>query len=236
MTLMGIARTIGRDWPPFLLSAFAIGLGIGPGWIALRHFRLAEYDPTIAVLTATLVALIWTADYTFHAVNDGRRREEREEQRRASARKSILDGVVAELNSSDMWLEQVDKYLYHVRVRKLERPMMAEALRNADLFEDRIIPIISQMSAHFQVIEGAVAKLADTVSRLRPDYQNMGPETAGVLARESVNKLRSDVYSLRENIREAGKLLSPEIYGQSSWPELGSGPFVLSEAVSIPRI
>ena|SRR5689334_12608839 len=116
--------TVRRDWPPFALSALAIALGIGPGWRAASHLTLAEYDPTIAVLTATLVAPIWTADYTFHAVNDGRRREEREEQRRESAKRSILDGVVAELNNSDTWLEQVEEYLYHVRLRKLDRPMM----------------------------------------------------------------------------------------------------------------
>jgi hypothetical protein len=218
-----ILGTIRRDWPPFAVSAVALGLGIGPGWRFLWTLKPAEYDPTIAVLTATLVALIWTADYTFHAVNDGRRREEREEQRRVSAKKSILDGVVSELNSQDTWLEQVDRYLYHVRVRRLDRPMMAEALRNAQLFEAEVIPIISQMSAHFQVIDGALDKLTDRVSRARPDYLNYGPEYATVYDREAVNKLRADIGLLRENIRGAAKVLSPEIYGQSNWPELGSG-------------
>lgn len=54
---------------PMWLSAIALALGIGPSGLRfLWTFKLAEYDPTIAVLTATLIALIWTANYAYLAV------------------------------------------------------------------------------------------------------------------------------------------------------------------------
>lgn len=73
----GLRNTI-RDVVPFGLSVIALILGIGPGWWFFLTLKPAEYDPTLAVLTATLIALIWTGNYTFHAVQDGRTRDQRD--------------------------------------------------------------------------------------------------------------------------------------------------------------
>jgi hypothetical protein len=220
MQFKKIRETVLRDWVPFALSALALILGVGPGWPFLWTFRLAEYDPTIAVLTATLVALIWTADYTFHAVQDSRDRESREAERRESARKSILGGLVAELDAQYTWLGQVSEQLYHVRI-SLDRPMMAEALRNAQLFEGDVIPVISNFNTHFQVIDGALTRLTDYASTMASsDYLLLTPVAIERLAPGAVQSLRENIAILRENIWAGARLLSPETYPRTGWAKL----------------
>jgi hypothetical protein len=221
MRLNEISETVQRDPVPFVLSAIALGLGVGPGWPFLWTFRLARYDPTIAVLTATLIALIWTADYTFHAVRDGRIREQRESDRRDSARKSILGGLVAELDAQYTWLGQLSEQLYLVRIPRLDRPMMAEALRNAQLFEGDVIPVISNFNTHFQVIDGALTRLTDHASTMAPeDYLLFSPIAIERLAPDAVRSLRESIASLRENIWAGARLLSPETYPRTGWAKL----------------
>lgn len=206
-----IQRTV-SDVVPFGLSVLALVLGIGPGWRFFWTLGLAEYDPTIAVLTATLVALIWTANYTFHAVQDERSREAREDERRQSARRSILSGVVAEFDPQDTWLEQVSTYLYHARVRKLDRPMLAEALRNAHLLDPNVTAVLAAISVTFQMIEGQLEKLADEMHRMQPDFMNQGVDRAEILSGNEVKKLQADIKSLREHLQQGAKLLAPEIF------------------------
>jgi hypothetical protein len=214
-------ETFRTDPFPIILSGAALGLGIGPGWPFLWTFRLAEYDPTIAVLSATLIALIWTADYTFHAVRDARLREQREDTRRQSAKRSILSGVVAELEGQNAWLEAVGERLYHVRIRRLDRPMIAEAQRNAHLFEADEIAVITTVSSHLVVIDGALTKLTDSVERhVGSDYLNLSPESIEKFAPKDVQQLRADVAKCRDNLRDIARLISPESYARTAWAKL----------------
>lgn len=204
-------RTI-RDIVPFGFSVLALVMGIGPGWRFFWTHHFAEYDPTIAVLTATLIALIWTANYTFHAVQDGRSREIRDEERRLSARKSILSGVVAEFEAQDRWLEQVSLQLYHVRIKRLDRPMLAEALRNAYLLDPDVTAMLAALSTTFQAVEGRLEKLTDEMRRFEPDFMNLGVDRAEILSGEAVKKLRADILRLRKNLDVGSKMLAPEIF------------------------
>jgi hypothetical protein len=210
---------------PVLLSAIALALGLGPGWRFFWTLQFAEYDPTIAVLTATLIALIWTANYTFHAVLDARNREAREDARRRSAKASILAGVVAELEAQYVWLGAVGEQLYHVRIRRLDRPMMAEAQGNAHLFEADEIGVITTLSTHLYTIDSALTKLTDFVSRhVGDDYMNLDVKTIEALAPTDVQHLRRDITACRDNLKAAARLLSPEIYAKSDWARLDQPP------------
>ncbi|HEX9130570.1 MAG TPA: hypothetical protein VF850_15500 [Gemmatimonadaceae bacterium] len=76
---------------PMWLSAIALALGIGPSGLRfLWTLKPAEYDPTIAVLTATLIALIWTANYAYLVV----KRSEFEFDR--TAERELISKVVDE--------------------------------------------------------------------------------------------------------------------------------------------
>lgn len=212
-----IIETIRRDPAPFILSAAAIALGIGPGWPFLWTLHLAEYDPTNAVLTATLVALIWTADYTFHSVRDGRIRDEREDQRRQGAKKSIIVGVAAELEGQYVWLLSVNELLYRARMRRIDRPMMAEALRNTYLLEPIEVAVISGLSMHLEVIESSLMSLIDSVSRKLSGWEDMNPKSIETTEPVAVAEIREDIRLAKESIRNAARILDPDNYVGTNW-------------------
>ena len=219
-TLKEIRNSVRRDPIPFVLSAAAIALGIGPGWPFMWSLRPAEYDPTNAVLTATLVALIWTADYTFHSVRDGRIRDEREDQRRKSAKKSIIVGVAAELEGQYVWLLSVNELLYRARMRRIDRPMMAEALRNTYLLEPIEVALISGLSTHLEVIESLLLSLIDSVSRKLSGWEDMNPTSIEATEPVAVAEIREDIRGAKESIRNAARVLDPDNYVGTNWARL----------------
>lgn len=78
--IWGFSEPFRRDRTAAWASVLALLLAVAPGFTErYQKGRWGDYDPTIAVLTATLIALIWTAHYTFRAVRHappGRRARE----------------------------------------------------------------------------------------------------------------------------------------------------------------
>lgn len=72
---MARKTTIPRRWA-LLFSVVAVLLAIGPGVEAvLRDNPVPPYSPEIGVLTATLIAIIWYATFTFESLQHSRRLE-----------------------------------------------------------------------------------------------------------------------------------------------------------------
>lgn len=117
-----------------LLSAIAVALGIGPGWSVFWSPKTVEYDPTIAVLTATLVALIWTAYYTYRVVKRSEFEFERSEGKRERARLALLVSVAAELGNIKMSLDVLASGSTAVSANRfLATPVLSQAMTRADL-------------------------------------------------------------------------------------------------------
>ena len=128
-------------------SIFAVGLalvgGILPGDVAPR------YRPDIAVLTATLVAIIWYTRYTFDSLQHQRMRVERELTRR---RRSLSTGALAEVKRIEGSARQ-----YHVRgprgLLSWDRPVTEAALRNIDLFEPETADLLVTYDSRLRHLE-----------------------------------------------------------------------------------
>jgi hypothetical protein len=152
--IWGFTEPFRTDKTPAWASILALLVAVAPG-LAERyeHGRWGGYDPTIAVLTATLIALIWTAHYTFRAVRHARQAEERAETRRQLARMSIAAAVSAELEWLELSLDIVSGRIETKGVRFLERPQLRIALENLELFSSGTASKMSEFDAVLRQIE-----------------------------------------------------------------------------------
>jgi hypothetical protein len=212
--------TIQADLIPILFSVIGLALGIGPGWSFLWTLKLSAYDPPLAVLTATLIALIWTADYAFHAVRDARRRDAREDNRREATKNAIMGGVFSELLAIYAWLRVVEEDLYHARIWHFDRPMLSEALRSAHLFHEDEIAVLSLLAAQLQIVEGDISRVADSVKRVTTDYQLLDVAQIAKVAPAAVKQLQWAAMNLRATARSMAKELDPESFVEEEWDKL----------------
>jgi hypothetical protein len=152
--IWGISEPFRRDKTPAWASILALLLAIAPG-LRERYAtgRWGEYDPTIAVLTATLIALIWTAHYTFRSVRHARQAEERENTRRWFAKRSMAAGVLAELEYMRQSLDLLRGRIYLREIHFLERPQLRHALAHVDLFSPETASKLSEFDSVLRQIE-----------------------------------------------------------------------------------
>jgi hypothetical protein len=172
----GITEPFRKDRTPAWASVFALILALVPGMVdRYQTGHWDAYDPTIAVLTATLIALIWTAHYTFRSVQHARQAEERENTRRRLARISMAVAVMAELDYLEPSLALMHGRIAVSEVRFLERPQLRNALDHIDLFSSatagdlsRFDSIIRQIESHVALYENdyttAIAQVTGTYS------------------------------------------------------------------------
>ena len=146
-------------------SAIALLLALGTGILALVTGETAPYSPEVAVLTATLVAVVWYTAFTNETLQYGRERDQRE-LRRASA--SLATAVLSELR----WLFSVLNGFargegLHAEVTT---PVLNAALQQATLFT----PDTTDRLAH----------VVTAVRRLKEEL-DAGPRSGGDLRRIS---------------------------------------------------
>lgn len=212
--LVGLFRT---DRAPMLLSVFAFLLGVGQGWSVLWTGRFVAYDPSTGVLTATLIALIWTAYYTNYAVRDAIYRTAQEQTRRKEARVAILAGVAAELENIDTWAEAVSESLYHVRIARIERIMLVEALRNTALLHHGEVALLTSLAVQISMMEGGLAAVMSRVSKTYAEPDTLSVDAIEKTAPLEVQALRRDITAARKNLAVTAKVLSPEMYPSTKW-------------------
>jgi hypothetical protein len=156
--IWGVSEPFRTDKTPAWASLVALFIAVAPGLSQrLDEGAWGEYDPTIAVLTATLIALIWTAHYTFRAVRHARQAEERAELRRRLTRASIAAAVSAELDWLQPSLAILRARIHTREVSFLERPRLQDALSNLDLFSSASATSLSEFDAILQQIESQCA-------------------------------------------------------------------------------
>lgn len=173
--IWGFSEPFRRDRTAALASLLALLLAVAPG-VAQRIEKgtWGEYDPTIAVLTATLIALIWTAHYTFRAVRHARQAEERENVRRRLARQSMALGVMAELDYLGPSLALMHRRVVVHGIEFLERPLLRHALAHIDAFSNpaatdlsRFDSVLRQIESHAALYGADHFAAADRVDQVR---------------------------------------------------------------------
>jgi hypothetical protein len=156
--LWGISEPFRVDQTPAWASVLALLLAISPGVSErLGKGRWGEYDPTIAVLTATLIALIWTAHYTFRAVRHARQAEERADVRRVFERRSMAVGVIAELDYLKFSLAVMRTRIVVYGVHFLGRPQLRNALAHINMFSPPAATALSEFDSVLRQIESHAA-------------------------------------------------------------------------------
>lgn len=176
-----------RRYPlPAWVSVGAIGLGIGPGWRFLWTSQLQTYEPATAVLTATLIALVWTAHFTFQAVKLSSEKEQRERVRRDRECAFLLEALAEELAHLDSRLAMIEGSPRMARFKFLRYPQLRECLRRADLFPPKLAAARAGTASF-------LTPLPSILSAYRPDPTN--PQFAADVqqivrnARSSVSRL-----------------------------------------------
>lgn len=139
-------------WITLAIAAVSIPLLI---WRLSHGFTAGDFGTV--VLTATLIALIWTAHYTFRAVRHARQVEERENARRGFSRQSMAVGVMAELDYLNLSLALMRSRIAVRGVRFLERPQLRHALSHIDMFSRETATRLSQFDSILRQIESHVA-------------------------------------------------------------------------------
>jgi hypothetical protein len=156
--IWGVTEPFRTDKTPAWASVLALLLALAPGGVHRIHSgRWDDYDPTVAVLTATLIALIWTAHYTFRSVRHARQAEERENVRRVFARQSMVVGVMAELDYLKPLLALLGARIAVRGVRFLERPQLRHALAHVDVLSPAAANDLSRFDSILRQIESHVA-------------------------------------------------------------------------------
>ncbi len=138
---------------PFLFTAIALLLAIWPRINALINGGRSDYDPTIAVLTATLIAIIWYTYYTFETLQHARTRDAEERQR---GRESLASGVLAELRWLEESLEQVYMYGPFLNQDNLGHPLLLQAISQSTLFEPVTVGKLSRFLALLRDVRSGV--------------------------------------------------------------------------------
>ena len=124
----------------WLFTSVSIGLAILPA--ALRGTTAVTYRPDLAVLTATLIGVIWYTRFTYDALQHAREAEQRE---RVRARESLATASLAELKHLEGGLRQV----YHnpgSGVQPRVSPVLEHVLGKLTLFSPNTCHEIARFS------------------------------------------------------------------------------------------
>ena len=168
----------------------AVILAVLPPIINKRLRSPEFYDPTVAVLTATLVALIWTAYHTFQGVQHARLVLENEENKRARDARFFLEALAEEMDHLDRSLSIIEKMPSLARFDYLSHPILNDCLKRSDLFSPAT-------AARMANVASTLRPLPDVLRAYRPDPKD--PEFNKTVI-EIIKKSHSSLRSLARNL------------------------------------
>lgn len=136
-----------------LATCTSLLLALFPGVLAMLTGQRAEYDAALAVLTATLVAVIWYTQFTFEALHLARTRDFDKRQR---ARRTLATGLLDELSWLDGLLCQVIQHGPHTFYNPFSHPILEQAIVQNTLFEPETISLLSRFHALLRDLRASV--------------------------------------------------------------------------------
>lgn len=140
-------------WFAIIATCAAIVLSILP--VFVPHVEL-EYDPTIAVLTATLIALIWTTYHTFQGVAHSRAAVSFSKYLRSRSREFLSNAVLIESHYLEQAIDLIVKDIDAYDIQVFARPRLCEAANKPDLVRVDAGALISAVDSHLRLIEGDI--------------------------------------------------------------------------------
>lgn len=137
----------------WVASCLSLALASLPGIGSLMRGRVGGYDANLAVLTATLISLVWYTQFTFETLQHYR---EISEQERARSREILATGLLAELEWVEGLLEQVRKYGPYSHYDPLQHPLLEQVVTKADYFSRETVSQLSRFHALLRDVRAAV--------------------------------------------------------------------------------
>jgi hypothetical protein len=196
-------------WITLAIAAVSIPLLV---WRLSHGFTAGDFGTV--VLTATLIALVWTAHYTFRAVRHARQVEERESIQRRLARQSMAMGVIAELEYLKPSLALMHARIAVRGVHFLERPQLRHALSRIDLFSSAAAHDLSQFDSILRQIEShAILYGADYAAAKEQAEKSWVGGSGGALLNYNskwVGEIRTMIESAQTLIPHVGRRLLEE--------------------------
>ncbi len=147
---------LGNSWDrliPWFFPAIALALSFWLGIVALKQGSKSTYDPTPAVLTVILAAIIW---YTYYILKNLKHAQTRDAVERRRARQSLASGLLAELRWFEEALEQVFVYGPFALQDALDHPLLQQAISQSTLFEPCAVGGLSLFYSLFHDVRSAI--------------------------------------------------------------------------------
>jgi len=140
-------------------------LAIAPGGMELVRGREPTYDASLAVLTATLITVIWYTQYTFETLQHSRNQHEVERQR---SRRTVATGLLEELKWLDGILAQIYQHGPYSFYDPLAHPMLDVALAQSALFESATMESLTEFHALLRDCRAMMNEYRDRRGALHP--------------------------------------------------------------------
>lgn len=145
-------------------SFLAILMSIIPGISALFSGQTSNYNPEVAILTATLVAVVWYVYWTYRVVLVPS--YERENERRL-LKQGFSTALLAELQ----WLEKILDGIYHKELWSfdpIKYPILEQVEQNLHIFSPETIGKIATFHYRLLIVQGSLKNKIDGYE-LNPD-------------------------------------------------------------------
>lgn len=170
--------------------------------IAVAYVVFPEIGSRIAggtlILTATFVAVVWTAHYTYRSVKHGRSLIAREDHRLRHERIVLLDAVLADLALLDSVLALPAEALKHASPRFLERPNLERAVERGHLLDSETARRLADFQGAMHLLERLILSLQLSANR----QAKADPEALRQLD-ELMSAVRKSLPSVRAMVQEA---------------------------------
>ena len=138
-------------------TAASLVLAVAPGFQALRSGLTPSYDGSLAVLTATLIAIIWYTQYTYESLQYARATVDIQ---RRSARTSLATGLLDELRWLDGILAQIHSHGGTATFDPLSHPLLETALAQSSVFSPQTAAKLSGFHALLRDVRALMSTYA----------------------------------------------------------------------------
>jgi hypothetical protein len=172
-----VGESAAREPFPMVLSGLAVVVGIWPGiWEAITRGRLGDFDPGLMALYLTIIALIWTAHFTYLGVQHAKSDAVAKGHLRDLERSVLIAGLLAELHHITTTVEVIGSGIFQSGDQLLNHQQLRLAQRRLDLLNPDVSYLLS-----------SVGTMLDFVSGMSRDWQRSTPH-----ARSGVDEARAD--------------------------------------------
>jgi hypothetical protein len=196
-----------------------------PAFIGYARSDRVTYDSNLAVLTATLIAIVWYTYYTYETLAFQRRRDDEE---RARSKKALASGVLVELKWIEDMLEQCYLYGPQSAYDPLAHPLLEAAMSQATLFSPKSVAAMAQFHGLMRDVRAGMAEYREHPERYTIEHSAKRTQFFDFMKGKSafaINALPELVSALIEDGGTALQRTDADLATHITLPSLTRSPF-----------